>query len=101
MWDAPGARTDSTIGPALVTLAKSMPGQPNMFPATSSDMRTLMNMASGEAFPTMGPCGFRDMSQRVGLPTASDIGYGSGLGDGTGVEIDLWGLAPFPMAVWR
>src|SRR3979490_1604008 len=99
MWDAPGARTDSTIGPALVTLAKSMPGQPNMFPAPSSDMKTLMVMASGEVFRTMGPCGFRDMSQRVGLPTASDIGYGSRPGDGPGWKMNLGGSRPSTMAV--
>src|SRR6266446_3897911 len=99
MWDAPGALTGSTIGPVLVMPAKSMPGQLNMFPATSSDMKTLMSMASGEAFPTMGPCGFRDMSQRVGLPTASDIGYGSRLGDGLGWKMNLGGLRPFTMAV--
>src|SRR6266404_5523669 len=99
MWGAPGARTGSTTGPALVTLAKSMPGQPNMYPATSSDMKTLMSMANGEAFPTMGPCGFRDMSQRAGLPTASDIGYGSRLGDGLGWKMNLGGSRPFTTAV--
>src|SRR6266404_1435524 len=99
MWDAPRARMDSTIGPGLVTPAKSMPGQPNTFLATSSDMKTLTSMANGEAFPTMGPCGFRDMSQRAGLPTALDIGYGSRLGDGPGWKMNLGGSRPFTMAV--
>jgi len=38
--------------------------------------------------PDYGPCGFRDMSQRAGLPTASDIGYGSRLGDGPGWKMN-------------
>src|SRR6266436_9989510 len=99
LWDAPRARTDSTTGPVLVTIAKSMLSQPNTFLATLSATKTLMNMASGEAFPNMGPCGFRGVSQRAGHPIASDTGCGSRHGVGPGWKMNRGALRPFTTAV--
>jgi len=88
---------DSMIGPGLVTPAKSMPGQPNTFPATSSDMKTLTSMANGEAFPTMGPCGSETCRNGLGSYRFGHWVW-IALGDGPGWKMNLGGSRP---PLWR
>src|SRR5260370_28817885 len=98
MWDVPRGQTDSTTGANPVMNARSMPGPLAMFPVTSSATKTSMIMASGEAFRSMAPFGFRHESPQVGLPTASDIGSGSNRGDGHGLRMDRAASHPSTIA---